>query len=680
MGEGREDHLVGLVTAPASFEWPSDVIGALPPWREYRLYGGHLALQALASLDTANLTALSLVRAGVDDTVMDLLGVLFAQGALEKLDATGNAIGDDGVVTLMGHMGQVPRSKKALGLVLDENLIGDRGMSVLLGAMENRRGSVTDLSLLGNDAMTDASLEQLRQFFPHEHSFTGTPVSIRIGSSRWSVQAVDETVALKYGNVDLRLGSVAPSAAVLETIPDENIFSVIDCAVTREGMSALMHTDRTLSLGNRTEIGNVLPDWLEEDYDIFNERYSDTLEFTRIFEHSSAMLATARALERRLSFDLCLSSLSLDSCGIDAEGIDALCRGLEANLSVSELSLDLNPIGDEGAKHIGRMLTRNFVLYSISLVACSLTPTGVEAILDGLSSHHVLVSLDLDRFFFGASVVDAERAHFPAWSLDGVERNVVTAEQEVRLLALLNRNDTRPDLPGDGYLVIRALMETKMPGSLIATYVAEAVFNADDDHSFQFLAEGVCAAHAHVSKSGYSSPAFDLLHHVAQTRTTLGDSSGFCSVGVQMYLRAIQHTSDSRQRELLAAAAAEDCVPAGVAAGNMFELGRGGPVDLAAAFRCYRAAADLPGNVSAAAENTARCLRLGIGTEVDEAGAVSYLQRAREAGSRAATVDLGIMHELGRGGLHANVETAAQLYRESNSAEGRANLARLGMQ
>eukprot|EP00434_Breviolum_minutum_P018288 symbB.v1.2.016134.t2/scaffold1221.1/size130907/10 len=90
-----------------------------------------------------------------------------------------------------------------------------------------------------------------------------------------------------------------------------------------------------------------------------------------------------------------LEEIELQSYG--AEEMEYVCQCLQKNTSVTQLNASMNLIGDVGAKHVASMLSQSpkLPLARLSLNGCGIGAEGGKALAEALASHSDLMIVEL---------------------------------------------------------------------------------------------------------------------------------------------------------------------------------------------------------------------------------------------------------------------------------------------
>ena len=98
----------------------------------------------------------------------------------------------------------------------------------------------------------------------------------------------------------------------------------------------------------------------------------------------------------RASHEVCVTTLDLAGCGLDAGNISTLADALRhANCTLTELELRNNMLEEEGANALADALRQNRTLESLGLDGCALEDGGVQALAEALPSNDGLKLLRL---------------------------------------------------------------------------------------------------------------------------------------------------------------------------------------------------------------------------------------------------------------------------------------------
>eukprot|EP00731_Ephydatia_muelleri_P002922 Em0001g2922a len=90
-----------------------------------------------------------------------------------------------------------------------------------------------------------------------------------------------------------------------------------------------------------------------------------------------------------------LTSLQLQGCGIEPEGLSELCSALEVNTTLTELDLSQNKFDDHSLASLEKMLRGNKVLTSLELLGCGIEPEGLSELCSALEVNTTLTELNL---------------------------------------------------------------------------------------------------------------------------------------------------------------------------------------------------------------------------------------------------------------------------------------------
>jgi NLR family CARD domain-containing protein 3 len=281
------------------------------------------AVIAVALMSNTSLTKLHMNRNSIGDGGAVALGeALKVNTSLTRLGLERNSIGDGGAVAL-GAALEVNISLTTLHLW--NNSIGDEGASSLLDVLKKCNTTLTELTLHGNDNISEATNSVIAAF----------------------IDANEAGIRPLHCRADLDLSSK----------------NINDRRAKQIAMELADNTTVTTLILNKNEIGS------QGCVDIANALIKNRVLTSIELNDNSIGDVGCTAMAATLRENTVLTKISLIGNGIGPAGAIALAQTLQTNASLRDLGLGRNNIGNEGTVAIAETLRCNETLERLDLDA-----------------------------------------------------------------------------------------------------------------------------------------------------------------------------------------------------------------------------------------------------------------------------------------------------------------------